>query len=351
MNGKQYNNKDVNKMTYEQEQLQKLTEKLKAIEQQLPSFCKDYFSGIERTTQIKTRVAYAQDLIMFFGWIKNELHKNITVVTDLETITSEEIDQYLNYLVCYTVNGKTYTNSNAGLKRKLMAIKAMYTYFVRRKRIKENPASYIDTPEIKEKPITRLEEEEQNKFFNLVEIGKNNKFTDVTKRRDIAIVSVALGTGMRVSEIVGININDVEFIDNIEGVAGLINITRKGGNHVKLYFGEDVGKVLKAYIAEREDIITKPGHEDALFLSIQKQRINPQSVERVVKQYAQQVTSKHITPHKLRSTYGTNLYKETGDIYLVASVLGHKDVNTTKKHYADIDDEKRQQAARAIKIK
>jgi site-specific recombinase XerD len=232
-----------------------------------------------------------------------------------------------------------------------MAIKAMYTYFVKRKKIKENPASYIDTPEIKEKPITRLDAEEQDKFFNVVEIGKDNKFTDVTKNRDIAIVSVALGTGMRVSEIVGINITDVKFIDNISGVAGSIKITRKGGNDVELYFGNDVGEALKAYMIEREQITTKQGYEDALFLSIQKQRINPQSVERVVKQYAQQVTSKHITPHKLRSTFGTNLYKETGDIYLVASVLGHKDVNTSKKHYADIDDEKRQEAARAIKIR
>ena len=63
------------------------------------------------------------------------------------------------------------------------------------------------------------------------------------------------------------------------------------------------------------------------------------------------LTAKKITPHKLRSTYGTALYQETGDIYLVADVLGHKDVNTTKKHYAALDDARRRQAATAVKLR
>ena len=76
------------------------------------------------------------------------------------------------------------------------------------------------------------------------------------------------------------------------------------------------------------------------------------AVENLVKKYAQTVTTlKKITPHKLRSTYGTALYRETGDIYLVADVLGHKDVNTTKKHYAAMDDMRRRQAASAVKLR
>jgi len=76
------------------------------------------------------------------------------------------------------------------------------------------------------------------------------------------------------------------------------------------------------------------------------------AVENLVKKYTKEVTStKHITPHKLRSTYGTALYKETGDIYLVADVLGHKDVNTTKRHYAALDDERRRKAAAAVKLR
>jgi integrase len=77
-----------------------------------------------------------------------------------------------------------------------------------------------------------------------------------------------------------------------------------------------------------------------------------QAIENMVKKYTSQVTpNKKITPHKLRSTYGTSLYKETGDIYLVADVLGHKDVNTTKKHYAAIDDDRRRKAASVVKLR
>ena len=120
-----------------------------------------------------------------------------------------------------------------------------------------------------------------------------------------------------------------------------------------VYFGEEVADALFNYInGDRKVITPLPGHDNALFLSTQKRRMGVQAIENMVKKYAKQVTpNKKITPHKLRSTYGTSLYKETGDIYLVADVLGHKDVNTTKKHYAAIDENRRRQAASAVKLR
>ena len=86
--------------------------------------------------------------------------------------------------------------------------------------------------------------------------------------------------------------------------------------------------------------------------STQKKRMNVKSVENMVKKYARAVTTtKKITPHKLRSTFGTALYRETGDIYLVADVLGHKDVNTTRKHYAAMGDDRRRRAAGAVHLR
>jgi site-specific recombinase XerD len=103
---------------------------------------------------------------------------------------------------------------------------------------------------------------------------------------------------------------------------------------------------------ERQKITAKDGSINALFLSIQNKRINVRSVENMVKKYSQTVTSlKKITPHKLRSTYGTSLYRETGDIYLVADVLGHKDVNTTRRHYAAIDEDRRRTASKYVKLR
>lgn len=120
-----------------------------------------------------------------------------------------------------------------------------------------------------------------------------------------------------------------------------------------VYFGEEVKTALLAYLeGERASATPLPDHENALFLSTQRKRMGVQAIENMVKKYAREVTpNKKITPHKLRSTYGTNLYKETGDIYLVADVLGHKDVNTTKKHYAAIDENRRRQAASAVRLR
>ena len=131
-----------------------------------------------------------------------------------------------------------------------------------------------------------------------------------------------------------------------------IKVRRKGGYEDVVYFGEEVESALLAYLEERKHIVPLSGHEEALFLSIQDRRITVRAVEKLVKKYASLVTGlKKITPHKLRSTYGTTLYQETGDIYLVADVLGHKDVNTTRKHYAAMQDANKRKAARTVRLR
>ena len=131
-----------------------------------------------------------------------------------------------------------------------------------------------------------------------------------------------------------------------------IKIYRKGGKEAVVYFSDEVCDVLEKYMEEREMIDAYPGHEEAFFLSMQRKRMNVRSVENLVKKYSRLVTPlKKITPHILRSTYGTSLYRETGDIYLVASVLGHNDVNTTRKHYAAQEDERRRSARNIVKLR
>ena len=144
----------------------------------------------------------------------------------------------------------------------------------------------------------------------------------------------------------GLNIQDVDFKN--DG----IRIYRKGGKEVTVYFGQEVEEALDKYLEERRHVIPESGHEDALFLSLQNKRMSVRSVENLVKKYARTVAPlKPITPHKLRSTYGTALYQETGDIYLVADVLGHSDVNTTKKHYAALEDQRRRSARNKVRLR
>lgn len=332
--------------------------KLRELQKQLPKFCAEFFRGVEPTTSSRTRIAYCYDLIVFFNYIKssNPEMANVPVVDYpielLDKITATDIEEYLEYLRYYvTEDGKEHTNGERGIMRKLACLRTLYRYFYKKESINTNPASIVDMPKIHEKEIVRLDADEVSVLLDQAELGdkltkSQQKFHDKTKTRDVAILTLLLGTGMRVSECVGIDINDIDFKNSG------IKIRRKGGNETIIYFGEEVENALLDYLEERKLIVPQDGYENALFLSLQKRRIGVRAVENLVKKYSSLVTNlKKITPHKLRSTYGTALYKETGDIYLVADVLGHKDVNTTKKHYAAIEDERRRKARNAVKLR
>jgi len=128
-------------------------------------------------------------------------------------------------------------------------------------------------------------------------------------------------------------------------------VLRKGGNEAILYFGEETARALDDYIEERKAKVTY-SQNSPMFLSLQNKRISVRAMQMLVQKYASiAVPLKDISPHKLRSTYGTLLYQNTGDIYLVADVLGHKDVNTTRKYYAAIDESQRKRAAKAVVLR
>ena len=244
-----------------------------------------------------------------------------------------------------------HSNDEQSLKRKLSSLKSFYNYYYRNELITQNPASIVKMPKLHEKNIVRLDVDEVAILLDEVESGekltkRQQAYHEKTKVRDLAILTLMLGTGIRVSECVGLDMDDVDFKNNG------IKIHRKGGKEVIVYFGEEVCEALLNYMEERENLTPVEGHANALFLSMQNKRISVRSVENLVKKYSKLVTNlKNITPHKLRSTYGTNLYRETGDIYLVADVLGHKDVNTTKKHYAALEDERRRTAAKYVRLR
>ena len=332
----------------------RLREKMK----ELPAFAAQYFRGIEPTTSARTRMAYAYDLSIFFNYLKKEtgLGGDLEItefpINIMEKVTPLIIQDYLDYLKYYNNNDdEERANSERGLNRKLASIRSFYNYFYSMEKISYNPASIVKMPKIHDKDIIRLDRDEISRLLDEVDSGQNltkqqQNFHKKTRIRDLAILTLLLGTGIRVSECIGLDINDVDFKNHG------IRIVRKGGNQVVVYFGDEVEDALYDYIRERNGIIPLPGHENALFLSIQKKRISVHAVEILVKKYAGQITSlKKITPHKLRSTYGTQLYKETGDIYLVADVLGHSDVNTTKKHYAALEDERRRSARNIVSLR
>lgn len=344
-------------MEYSEEIKIKNTIKLRAMLNSLPKFVSEFFRGVADKTSFRTRTSYAFDFKLFFDYICGIKNKTVSdfSIDDLNTVTTEEIESFMEYITLYEKerDGKVirFKNDEKGKARKLSSLRSLFQYFYKKRKLNSNPASLIDLPKLHEKAIIRLEVDEVSKLLDEVESGnkltvRQSKFHQKTKVRDFAIITLLLGTGMRISECVGINIDDINFETNG------IKITRKGGNESIIYFGDEVRYSLLDYLKQRRKIIANEGYEQAFFLSLHKRRITDRAIQNLVKKYAKIVTPlKKISPHKLRSTYGTNLYRETGDIYLVADVLGHKDINTTKKHYASMSEDRRKMAAKVIKLR
>ena len=329
---------------------------LRDILSELPQYATIAFRGIENTTSTRTRLGYARDIKTFYEYLceNNPFFRDKTpldiTTEDLSRLEAEDIEEFLHAMKLYTKNGRTYTNGEQALKRKLSALRVFFAYLYKNDRISSNAAEKVDMPKIHDKKIIRMEPNEVADFLDNVEYGsglteRQKKYHEKNKVRDLALLSLMLSTGMRVSECVGIDIRDVDF-DNMR-----IKIVRKGGKEAYVYFSDEASEALLEYLDERKKLIPEKGHEDALFLSGQLKRISVRSVENIVKKYSlTSVPLKHITPHKLRSTFGTELYRATDDIYLVADVLGHSDVNTTRKHYADMDEDRKRRFRNEVKL-
>lgn len=318
----------------------------------LPDYCYDYFTGIENNTSSLTRVNYAMDLNVFFDYLEQfVLKKPKAQITleDIDGLEARNIENYLSYLSYYQNGENAYKNTERGKARKLASVRSFFKYLFNHDMINSNVASKIQTPKLHNKEIIRLEKDEVSRMLDAVQSPttfseRQKNYNKNTQVRDNAIVTLFLGTGIRISELVGLNVEDFDFSQ------GAFKVTRKGGNQAILYFSKEVSDALQTWIEKRKTLGLDE-NEHAMFVSLQNKRICVRAVENLVKKFAKESAPlKKISPHKLRSTFGTNLYRETKDIYIVADVLGHKDVNTTKKHYAAINEDMRKSVASVIKI-
>ena len=293
--------------------------------------------------------------IFFYFLYEKKFRRNKAVLEitleDLEKVTSNDIEYFLGYLSHYVYNGKEHICNERAKARKLSSVRAMFKYFFNKNMISVDNSAKVATPKLHDKPIIRLDSDEVYNIIDAAESGDGltthqRAYHEKTKVRDSAILMLFLGTGIRISELVGLNNGDINFKDNS------FIVTRKGGNKAILYFDDDVAQALQRYIDYKELNYNDLKEPSALFISNNKNRITVRAVENLVKKYAKIISPlKKISPHKLRSTYGTQLYRATGDIYIVADVLGHKDVNTTRKHYAAISDDNRRGVVGKVKIK
>jgi len=347
--------------TYDQKKHKYYTQKIRSMLDELPSMCGTFLRGIENQTSVLTRYGYLVDLHTFFVFLTSniDLFTGIPIadltLQHMEQVQPLHVELYLEYISVYQKvyqeQERTIVNHERAKARKLSTLRSFFKYFYKKEMLKANVLSMVDLPKLHQKAIVRLEPNEIASLLDIVEQGaglseKQKKYLKFTQKRDIAILTLFLGTGIRISELIGIDLKDVDFSNNS------FLVTRKGGNQDILVFGDEVRSALLQYLLERQAMHPVEGHEHALFLSMQRKRIGARAVEKLVKKYTNVATPlKKISPHKLRSTFGTMLYQETGDIYLVADVLGHKDVNTTKKHYAAISQDRRRIAAQVIRLR
>lgn len=352
-------------LSFHKEQQRKNNERIKQMLKELPSVCSDYFRSISQTSSSLTRLAYAYDLRLFFRYLCSERFSfaNSSPATmsaeEIGTITARDIEGFQEYLLQYAKaddagpasSPTLIQNNELGIMRKLSSVRSLFEYLYKNEMIPANVATLVSLPKKKEKPILYLEPSEVQEMIDAVMTGnglsdKQKAYLDTTRTRDLAILMVFLGTGIRVSELVGLDLEDIDLEKNA------FVVTRKGGNQTILYYSDQVRELIENYLKERMATVPLEGHEHALFLSLQRRRITTRAVENLVKKYALIAAplKKRLSPHKLRSTFGTSLYQETGDIYLVADALGHSDVNTTRRHYAAMTDQRKREASKRIKL-
>lgn len=334
-------------MNYKEQTQNEYRQKLNYLLDNLPDFCKTYFYGREHRLSPLSSVSYAYNLSVFFNYLcdNNQYFKQKGVkridINDLSLLTSEDIEEFLHWLRFHDNNGNVVNNKPSTIEHYLSSINGLYTYFIKRKHLTFNPVDAIDREKKKKKQIIRLEGDEKIRLLSSVShgVGLNQRqlqFHDKNKERDLAIVQLFLNTGIRISELIGINVSDLNFETHS------ISIIRKGGNYQSVYFSDNTQLILKEYLDVRHKYYPTDD-EEALFLNRDGNRISARSVQILVKKYKKAALpdkKQEITPHKLRSTFATESLRATHDIELVSEQLGHASLSVTQV-YADYNDQAR----------
>lgn len=384
---------------YREEIRQDYKKQLDLIREELPYIALKYLNSKAQSLEISSITRYAEDLRVYFRWLslENPLCSSSKDIPDevIQGQTASDIEEFLLYLedfITVDENGKEkhHSLSASSRARKLAALKSFYKYLAKIGFLENgaNPASLVDSIKVTKtkESIVVLSDRDKKKIFNLVNTG--NEFEGQAEKiyrtqclRDKAIISVLLGTGIRVSELVGLDISDVDFEDSS------LSIIRKGGNFGKVYFNDDVSTALHDYIElERNELRDiRPEDRNALFISRKKGRITVRAVEYLVEKYSNIIYKDKvpnyyelikpveydaedggtvkpkirkspkmhaISPHKLRSTFASDYLNksETSDLQALSEVLGHSSATVTSKWYSRSSEEKKRDVAKSVKL-
>lgn len=362
---------------YKEEVNRKAIIKTRELYELLPDYIVAALKARENVLSARSLLAYTQDLILFCKYLKTCCEtRNFTIFSNTYRLVSkqaedlsimgqiiddaanqdikelpldifdilkpDDIVDYLSYLSYYVdENGKERTNGKDAKKRKLAAIRELYKHLCKCEYIKNNPAALVATPvEKNKKEIRALSYDEKALIVDTITATdeltpKQKELNNLLQQRDLAILFLFLSTGIRLSELVSLDISDI----NLE--LSYFHVIGKGDKYQAHYFNSQCQKFLKEYYFNHRDNLNPSPDEQAFFLSRRGTRISIRSVQHMISTYSEKALGKDlkISPHKLRSTYGTDLLRITGDIAMVSENLSHSDISTTKRYYGKVGNE------------
>lgn len=307
----------------------RIIEKLKVT----PSVMTDYYYHlIGSGKSLATTYNYINYVVAFINFtyrdnVKDDFYLSVKPV---------DINKYIASLRTKEVNGKIERTSDSIRTVQWSALNSFFQ-FLTPEYIRENPVTNTNRPKMKDKPnVTYLTEDEISELLNHVEVQSNRRL----RNRDLCWLKLGFSTGLRVSAIVQIDIDDIDFENN------QIRVTEKGDYDEYVMFGDKMKEQLKLCIRDREKISDKIS-TNALFISQLGKRFSADMLAKQLTQYAGNVTTKKVTPHVMRHSCATNLYEKTGDIYLCSKQLHHKNVSTTER-YAELSNMKKREATNIL---
>ena len=331
---------------------------------ELPDFVFRFIDYYYDGESVNTQLAFALDIkrsLNFLLVTKKFPYDSLEEFSenDMEQISVDDLLEYKSYLKQYTLTytdadgqpySRTHRNSSFGINRKMSSLRSLFSYLYKTDKISQNITLKVDMNKLVQKIKKPLTLQETMRLMDVILNGekyfKGRLLTEYLnrKKRDVALYLTYLGTGVRVSELVNLDVSDIDF------ETSSFTVTRKGGNEDEIFMPVQVENELLEYLEWRKE---QNYNTSALFVSRNGDRLTISSVEHNLKTYclAAGITNKDKTrPHALRRTFACTLLEEGVDIKMVAELMGHKNIEVTHKFYAQYSSKAKKEIMRSREI-
>ena len=268
-----------------------------------------------------TVAAYRNDLTQFYDFLQNDLNRDLSSWSE---VTPEIINEYV-----YDLQHRKKPYAPSSIARKVAAVKSFFNYLHARDMIPNNPTEQIESPKVEKRLPKTLAAKEIEELLQAPVQGNTPKHL-----RDTALLNMLYATGMRVSEVVFLQMDDVDLGNNLL----LVTVREGEGRSREVPLNKEMHKILEVYLAEGRPYLVKDPKETALFLNHRGQQLTRQGLWLIIKSYAREAElSSEVTPHTLRHSFAAHKLNTGSDLEEVQKLLGHANISTTQI-YSQLDE-------------